>query len=120
MNITGSDLAQAVDVAAKPLEVAIVLPTFNERANVATMVERLDAALKGVGWEAIFVDDNSPDGTSDEARRLSRHIVDDSSELGDPVFRKPPLDSQRPQSARFAAGDSQHDALPAFRCDGEL
>lgn len=71
MNITGSDLAHAVDVAAKPLELAIVLPTFNERSNVATMVERLDAALKGVGWEAIFVDDNSPDGTSDEARRLS-------------------------------------------------
>lgn len=71
MNITGSELAHAVDVAARPLELAIVLPTFNERSNVATMVERLDAALKGVGWEAIFVDDNSPDGTSDEARRLS-------------------------------------------------
>lgn len=71
MNINGSDLAQAVDVAAKPLELAVVLPTFNERNNVATMVERLDAALKGVGWEAIFVDDNSPDGTSDEARRIS-------------------------------------------------
>ena len=71
MNITRSDLAQALDVAAKPLELAIVLPTYNERANVATMVDRLDAALKGVVWEAIFVDDNSPDGTSDEARRLS-------------------------------------------------
>ena len=71
MNITGSDLAYAVDVAAKPLELAIVLPTFNERSNVATMVERLDAALTGIGWEAIFVDDNSPDGTSDEARRIS-------------------------------------------------
>lgn len=71
MNINGSDLAQAVDVAAKPLELAVVLPTFNERNNVATMVERLDAALKGIGWEAIFVDDNSPDGTSDEARRIS-------------------------------------------------
>lgn len=71
MNITRSDLAQALDVAAKPLELAVVLPTYNERANVATMVDRLDAALKGVVWEAIFVDDNSPDGTSDEARRLS-------------------------------------------------
>ena len=71
MNITRSDLAQAVDVAAQPLELAIVLPTFNERGNVAGMVDRLDAALKGVVWEAIFVDDNSPDGTSDEARRLS-------------------------------------------------
>jgi dolichol-phosphate mannosyltransferase len=35
------------------------------------MVERLDKALAGIAWEAIYVDDNSPDGTSDEARRLS-------------------------------------------------
>jgi dolichol-phosphate mannosyltransferase len=27
--------------------------------------------LAGVAWEAIYVDDNSPDGTADEARRLS-------------------------------------------------
>ncbi|MPS69099.1 MAG: glycosyltransferase family 2 protein [Novosphingobium sp.] len=71
MNITRSDLAEALDVAAKPLELAIVLPTYNERKNIATMIERLDTALKGVVWEAVFVDDNSPDGTSDEARRLS-------------------------------------------------
>jgi dolichol-phosphate mannosyltransferase len=71
MKITGSDLAESVGVAASPLELAIVLPTYNERQNVATMVERLEAALQGIAWEAIFVDDNSPDGTSDEARRLS-------------------------------------------------
>jgi dolichol-phosphate mannosyltransferase len=35
------------------------------------MIERLDKALAGIAWEVIFVDDNSPDGTSDEARRLS-------------------------------------------------
>lgn len=71
MNITRSDLAEAVEVAAKPLELAVVLPTYNERKNLATMIDRLDKALKGVVWEAIFVDDNSPDGTSDEARNLS-------------------------------------------------
>ena len=75
MNITPTDLAEAVDVAAaqaaKPLELAVVLPTYNERKNLATMIDRLDKALKGVSWEAIFVDDNSPDGTSDEARNLS-------------------------------------------------
>ncbi len=54
------------------VELAIVLPTYNERANIASMVRRLDAALPGVAWEAIVVDDNSPDGTSDEARALSQ------------------------------------------------
>jgi dolichol-phosphate mannosyltransferase len=54
------------------VELAIVLPTYNERANIGSMVERLAAALPGITWEAIFVDDNSPDGTADEARALSQ------------------------------------------------
>jgi len=54
------------------LELAIVVPTFNERANVAALVAKLDAALAGREWEAIFVDDNSPDGTADAARELGR------------------------------------------------
>jgi dolichol-phosphate mannosyltransferase len=54
------------------LQLAVILPTFNERKNIAPMVERLDAALGGLAWEAIFVDDNSPDGTAEEARRIGR------------------------------------------------
>src|SRR6204780_2914782 len=42
---------------------SIIVPTFKERGNVAELVRRLDLALKGIAWEAIFVDDNSPDGT---------------------------------------------------------
>jgi dolichol-phosphate mannosyltransferase len=54
-----------------PLELAVVLPTFNERSNIAPMVARLEAALGPSGWEAIFVDDDSCDGTADEARRIA-------------------------------------------------
>ena len=54
------------------LELAIVIPTFNERANVPTLVAKLDQALAGVRWEAIFVDDDSPDGTAEAARDLAR------------------------------------------------
>jgi dolichol-phosphate mannosyltransferase len=71
MNITRSDLAEAVNAVARPLELAVVLPTFNERNNLASMMDRLDAALQGLAWEVIVVDDNSPDGTSDEARAIS-------------------------------------------------
>jgi dolichol-phosphate mannosyltransferase len=53
------------------LKLAIVLPTLNERDNLAPLVTRLEAALGPDGWEAIFVDDNSPDGTSDAARELA-------------------------------------------------
>ncbi|GGA07516.1 dolichol monophosphate mannose synthase [Blastomonas marina] len=53
------------------LKLAVVLPTLNERDNLAPLVARLEQALGPDGWEAIFVDDNSPDGTSDAARALA-------------------------------------------------
>ncbi|MFC4296073.1 glycosyltransferase [Novosphingobium tardum] len=55
----------------RPLQLAVVLPTLNERGNLRALVERLGAALEGIAWEAIIVDDNSPDGTADEARTIS-------------------------------------------------
>ncbi|MBS0535091.1 MAG: glycosyltransferase [Proteobacteria bacterium] len=45
-------------------ELSVILPAFNERANIPMMVERLSRALDGIDWEVIVVDDNSPDGTS--------------------------------------------------------
>src|SRR5690606_29843573 len=56
---------------AHALELAVVLPTYNESANVAPMIAQLERALEGIGWEAVFVDDDSTDGTADEARRLA-------------------------------------------------
>ncbi|HEY4942325.1 MAG TPA: glycosyltransferase family 2 protein [Rhizomicrobium sp.] len=56
---------------ASPIELSIVLPTFKERDNVAELVRRLDVALAGVAWEAIFVDDNSPDGTAEAAKAIA-------------------------------------------------
>ncbi len=54
------------------LRLGVVLPTYNERGNLRGMVKRLDAALAGIAWEAIVVDDNSPDGTADAARALAQ------------------------------------------------
>lgn len=54
------------------LDLAIVVPTFNEEVNVATLVARLDQALAGSNWEVIFVDDDSPDGTAEAARCIGR------------------------------------------------
>ena len=54
------------------LDLAIILPTLNERDNLAPLVERIEQALGAHGWEVLIVDDNSADGTADEARRLAR------------------------------------------------
>jgi dolichol-phosphate mannosyltransferase len=58
--------------AGAPLRLSVVVPTFNERGNVVTLVQRLDKALTGIAWEVIFVDDNSPDGTAQAVRELAR------------------------------------------------
>jgi dolichol-phosphate mannosyltransferase len=55
--------------AARPApELTIVVPTFNEKANIPILVERLAQLLTAYDWELIFVDDNSPDGTAAAAR----------------------------------------------------
>jgi dolichol-phosphate mannosyltransferase len=53
-------------------EVAVVVPTYKERDNVAELVHRLEACFKGVRWELVVVDDDSPDATADAVRSLSR------------------------------------------------
>ena len=54
------------------VELTVVIPTFNERDNVISIIERLTGALTGIRWEAIFVDDDLPDGTADLVRQISR------------------------------------------------
>jgi dolichol-phosphate mannosyltransferase len=53
------------------LDLSIVIPTFNERKNVEPVLERLSAALRGITYEVVFVDDDSPDGTAAAIRALA-------------------------------------------------
>jgi dolichol-phosphate mannosyltransferase len=53
-------------------ELTVVVPTLNERDNIAPLVDRLRAALEGVAWEVIFVDDDSPDGTAEYVRSFAQ------------------------------------------------
>jgi dolichol-phosphate mannosyltransferase len=68
-----NEIAATTPHAAAPLappELAIVVPTFNEGANVPVLVERVAQALAGLSFEIVFVDDDSADGTAAIARRL--------------------------------------------------
>ena len=53
-------------------ELSVIVPTFNERDNVTVLYRRLEATLVNVAWEVVFVDDNSPDGTSEVVRELAQ------------------------------------------------
>ena len=55
-----------------PIELAVVIPTLNERDNVAALIDRLGTALTGIRWEAVFVDDDSSDGTADLVRAIGQ------------------------------------------------
>jgi dolichol-phosphate mannosyltransferase len=54
-----------------PLEISIVVPTFNEKGNVEKLIDGVKSALQGVSWELIFVDDDSPDGTANIIWKVS-------------------------------------------------
>jgi dolichol-phosphate mannosyltransferase len=53
-------------------ELAIVVPTLNERDNVGPLIDKLDRLLVAVDWEVVFVDDDSADGTAEHLRELGR------------------------------------------------
>lgn len=54
------------------VELTVVVPSFNEIDNVEPLIERLHAALDGIEWEVIYVDDDSPDGTAVKVRELAQ------------------------------------------------
>jgi dolichol-phosphate mannosyltransferase len=95
-------------------ELSIVVPTFNECENVPHLVETVKAALPGVAWELIIVDDNSPDGTSDIAKRIA---AEDSRircirRIGRRGLAGACLEGILASQAQFVAvmdGDLQHD-----------
>ncbi len=53
-------------------ELAVVIPTLNERQNVRPLVQALSSVLRGIDFELVFVDDDSPDGTAIEVREIAR------------------------------------------------
>jgi dolichol-phosphate mannosyltransferase len=57
-----------------PGPVWVVLPTYNERENVAPLVQAVRAALTEVAPDhtILIVDDSSPDGTGELAAGLAR------------------------------------------------
>ena len=73
MSYKVSELFSKSDAVTVPsaIELAVVIPTFNERENVSVLLTALERALAGIEWEVIFVDDNSPDGTAEHLRSIA-------------------------------------------------
>lgn len=54
-------------------EISIIIPTLNEEGNILKLVERIDNSLKSdnIGYEIIFIDDHSSDGTVKAVESIS-------------------------------------------------
>jgi dolichol-phosphate mannosyltransferase len=93
---------------------SIVVPTYQEAANIPILFERVKVALEGAPWEMIVVDDDSPDGTSNVAFALA--AADDRLRCLRRVNRSglagAVIEGWMSSSADFVAvidGDLQHD-----------
>jgi dolichol-phosphate mannosyltransferase len=101
-------------VAAGGPTLSVVIPSYNERPNVVPMIARLDAALAGIAWEAIYVDDDSPDGTATEVRRIAQTDprVRCIRRIGRRGLASAVIEGALASSAAYVAvidGDLQHD-----------
>lgn len=56
---------------ASPAKVSIVVPTFNEAGNLVPLTRSIHDVLGHMDHEIIFVDDDSPDGTSEKAKSVA-------------------------------------------------
>jgi len=52
-------------------KISIIIPTYNEKDNIAPLLDRVDKALSGYNYEILIVDDDSKDGTIEAASSLA-------------------------------------------------
>lgn len=101
------------------IELAVVIPTYNERENILTLLAALEETLSGTEWEAVFVDDDSPDGTAEFIRAVAatNRRVRIMQRIGRRGLSSACIEGMLATSAQYIAvmdGDLQHDerALP--------
>jgi len=87
--------------------VSVVVPLFNEEENIPILQRELTAALTGLDYEIIFVDDGSTDGT---VARIT----------ADPRVRVIPLSKNAGQSAAMYAGLHVVYGATVVLLDGDL
>ena len=52
--------------------VSVLVPTYMEKNNIADLIESINKNLSGFTFEVVVIDDNSPDGTAEVVRRLTK------------------------------------------------
>lgn len=55
-------------------DLAVIIPTLNERENIGEIIERIHSTLNTGQFEIVVVDDDSKDGTADLARKYAAKL----------------------------------------------
>lgn len=57
-----------------PKEISVILPTYNEKENIAKLIPVVEDVFSqnNIDGEIVVVDDSSPDGTADYAKKLAK------------------------------------------------
>ena len=116
---TSENTSTTVPLPPLRIELAVVIPTYNERENIPVILSALSRALYDVDWEVIIVDDNSPDGTAEFVRGMAAtnpriHVLE---RIGRRGLSSACIEGMLTTSAPYIAvidADMQHDetALP--------
>jgi dolichol-phosphate mannosyltransferase len=114
MSDSARSLSEAAVIPGGAPALTVVVPCYNERPNVAPLIARLDVTLCGIAWEVVYVDDNSPDGTAAEVRRIAQTDprVRCIRRIGRRGLASAVIEGALSSSAQFVAvidGDLQHD-----------
>ncbi|MDA8172722.1 MAG: glycosyltransferase family 2 protein [Nitrospiraceae bacterium] len=93
-------------------ELSVIIPVYNEQENIRPLYDALKPVLEamGVGYEIIFVDDGSTDGTAAAIEGLA----------SDPNVRALEFRRNFGQTAAFAAGFDHAEGEVIITMDGDL
>ena len=101
--------------------VSVVVPLFNEEENVPILQSELTAALTGLDYEIIFVDDGSSDGTVERiALGPGIRVLRFEKNAGQSAALYAGLHSARGKTAVLIDGDLQNDPADIPRLLAEI
>jgi len=105
--------AAPAGAASAPVDVSVVVPVFNERDNLAPLLEEVTRALRPLGrpYEVVFVDDGSTDGSDRVLRELRQ---------GDPRVRTVTFARNAGQTAAMEAGFRRARGAVVVTLDADL
>lgn len=92
---------------------SVVIPVKDEAANVEPLTQDLRAALQGLNWEVIFVDDGSRDGTAEKLAALAADprikVIRLRRSFGQSAATQAGFDAARGDVIATLDGDRQND-----------